>query len=238
MGERKFRGSLLGFRKQDVIGYIEKVAEDAKNSIEANAESLKSSEKNLEEARRAARTAENEIRSLREECERKNVLLDEAEARCRAISEETGSLKAEIARLKDDLALKNSEYEYSRVTCENQRLRLSEMEKDLEQSRDDRIKVADIIIAAQRNADRMKEWAEQDAREVREKAESYLANLKAEFGRFVRSVLELKQRMTQNSNRLEAEVEEIYTAIDAADLYLDEIVRSVLKKDVREDSRA
>jgi hypothetical protein len=44
--------------------------------------------------------------------------------------------------------------------------------------------------------------------------------------------------MTPNSNRLEAEVEEIYTAIDAADLYLDEIVRSVLKKDVREDSRA
>ena len=234
--EQGFRSSLFGFDKNDVLAYMNALANEAQqHELEYNRQ-LQQLQSKLDELRSERGTADSRMEALKAELAAATQRADTAEAKRREADEQLETIKKKTASFQSTQRESQKNANIWQLKCHDLQQQVDELQKQLTAARALNTAAApaaptsDLVREAKLEAGKIladaRLYAESAERELKQQAETQ-KNRMAENARSIASgVMLVRERLARVDERLSAatlDLEAIYQALDQTEAELKDL---------------
>lgn len=235
--EQGFRSSLFGFDKNDVLAYMNALADEAQQQEMRYEEKLRRLQSELEEVRARRTEGETRIETLKAELEAANQRADAAESKRREHDEELESLHKQLDTYQSGQKESQKNANIWQLKCHDLQQQVDDLQKQLAAARQTGAAVAptpEMVREARLEASKIladaKLYAESAERELKQQADTQ-KNRMAENARGIAAgVMLVRERLARVDRRLSAATldldgvtQAIYQALDDTEAELKEL---------------
>jgi chromosome segregation ATPase len=219
----KFKSSLFGFSKKDVVKCIKELNEahqEALSELEEEGRAVEAEKRELDAKLSEAHGAVVELKRQLEEAEKKNTAL---EAVVRRLVENRNENETEISQLKQRVAAQNNQN--AELLLKNNELyrKLEEANSKVEKYDALTKDISDVMLEAQQMSLRLKEEAGEEASRIVEDAKQSAVRVRGDLEQFQRRVSQISRSLEQLTASLHEEVVKIERSFSDVTVTLDSL---------------
>ena len=235
--EQGFRSSLFGFDKNDVLAYMNALADEAQQQEMRYEEKLRRLQSELEEARARRTEGETRIETLKAELEAANQRADAAESKRHEHDEELESLHKQLDTYQSGQKESQKNANIWQLKCHDLQQQVDDLQKQLAAARQTGTAVAptpEMVREARLEASKIladaKLYAESAERELKQQADTQKSRMAENARGIAAGVMLVRERLARVDRRLSAATldldgvtQAIYQALDDTEAELKEL---------------
>ncbi len=235
--EQGFRSSLFGFDKNDVLAYMNTLADEAQQQEMRYEEKLRRLQSELEEARARRTEGETRIETLKAELEAANQRADAAESKRHEHDEELESLHKQLDTYQSGQKESQKNANIWQLKCHDLQQQVDDLQKQLAAARQTGAAVAptpEMVREARLEASKIladaKLYAESAERELKQQADTQKSRMAENARGIAAGVMLVRERLARVDRRLSAATldldgvtQAIYQALDDTEAELKEL---------------
>lgn len=235
--EQGFRSSLFGFDKNDVLAYMNALADEAQQQEMRYEEKLRRLQSELEEVRARRTEGETRIETLKAELEAANQRADAAESKRHEHDEELESLHKQLDTYQSGQKESQKNANIWQLKCHDLQQQVDDLQKQLAAARQTGTAVAptpEMVREARLEASKIladaKLYAESAERELKQQADTQKSRMAENARGIAAGVMLVRERLARVDRRLSAATldldgvtQAIYQALDDTEAELKEL---------------
>lgn len=235
--EQGFRSSLFGFDKNDVLAYMNTLADEAQQQEMRYEEKLRRLQSELEEVRARRTEGETRIETLKAELEAANQRADAAESKRHEHDEELESLHKQLDTYQSGQKESQKNANIWQLKCHDLQQQVDDLQKQLAAARQTGTAVAptpEMVREARLEASKIladaKLYAESAERELKQQADTQKSRMAENARGIAAGVMLVRERLARVDRRLSAATldldgvtQAIYQALDDTEAELKEL---------------
>lgn len=235
--EQGFRSSLFGFDKNDVLAYMNALADEAQQQEMRYEEKLRRLQSELEEARARRTEGETRIETLKAELEAANQRADAAESKRHEHDEELESLHKQLDTYQSGQKESQKNANIWQLKCHDLQQQVDDLQKQLAAARQTGAAVVptpEMVREARLEASKIladaKLYAESAERELKQQADTQKSRMAENARGIAAGVMLVRERLARVDRRLSAATldldgvtQAIYQALDDTEAELKEL---------------
>lgn len=235
--EQGFRSSLFGFDKNDVLAYMNALADEAQQQEMRYEEKLRRLQSELEEVRARRTEGETRIETLKAELEAANQRADAAESKRHEHDEELESLHKQLDTYQSGQKESQKNANIWQLKCHDLQQQVDDLQKQLAAARQTGAAVAptpEMVREARLEASKIladaKLYAESAERELKQQADTQKSRMAENARGIAAGVMLVRERLARVDRRLSAATldldgvtQAIYQALDDTEAELKEL---------------
>lgn len=235
--EQGFRSSLFGFDKNDVLAYMNALADEAQQHEMQYEEKLRRLQSELEEARTRRKDGEVRIETLKAELEAANQRADAAETKRRESDEELESLQKQLDTYQSGQKESQKNANIWQLKCHDLQQQVDDLQKQLTAARQlntAAVPTPEMVREARLEASKIladaKLYAESAEKELKQQADTQKSRMAENARGIAAGVMLVRERLARVDQRLSAATldldgltQAIYQALDDTEAELKEL---------------
>jgi len=226
-GKALFRTALFGYKKKDVLDYIESASASAMRETAAARESADYQQKNAEQARLRIYELEKTIEEVREAQQDVSKKLEASLDNTQEAIRDKEALERELERLRDALSVSEKELSYAKEINDSLERRVEDLEKEVSRAMEQKMLIADTVINARGISSAIIDSAKTQAEQSKKDAKQYLENAKEEYTIFYSGVRRYSEDVKASIGGIGGNIDEMMLRLDMTGRELDDVLSAL-----------